>query len=277
MVDVVHDGIGGVVRAAGRQQLDQREALEGVDRRDDQDVQRGGHDLRPLDLPEGLQLRGTVHLSGLDQRLVHVAERGDIQHDGLADGGREQDQDDAGQRVAGIAQPVDVLVNEAHRLAQIVEDAVVVVEHPLPHDGNSDRAGDDGQIEDDAEQRGRPRRHVDDGGRHPQREDAGDRHRHDNNDQRVAQCAQKDAVVEQLHIVLQADEHIGAVHAGVKEAGEDAHHHGVDDKADKEDEAGQQEQVTCDGLLPDKRAAHLRLALLFGSCGMCQEDRSLLF
>ena len=129
---------------------------EGVDRRDDQDVQRGGHDLRPLDLPEGLQLRGTVHLGGLDQGLVHVAERGDIQHDGLADGGREQDQDDAGQRVAGIAQPVDVLVKEAHRLAQIVEDAVVVVVHPLPHDGNSDRAGDDGQIEDDAEQRGRP-------------------------------------------------------------------------------------------------------------------------
>ena len=83
--------------------------------------------------------------------------------------------------------------------------------------------------------------------------------------------------MEQLHIVLQADEHIGAVHAGVKEAGEDAHHHGIDDKADKEDEAGQQEQVTGDGLLPDKRAAHLRLALLFGNCGMCQEDRSLLF
>ena len=65
---------------------------EGVDRRDDQDVQCGGHDLRPLDLPEGLQLRGTIHLGGLDQGLVHVAERGDIQHDGLANGGREQDQ-----------------------------------------------------------------------------------------------------------------------------------------------------------------------------------------
>ena len=42
VVDVVHDGIGAVVGAAGGQQLDQCEALEGVDGRDDQDVQGGG-------------------------------------------------------------------------------------------------------------------------------------------------------------------------------------------------------------------------------------------
>ncbi len=39
VVDVVHDGIGAVIGAAGRQQLDQRKALERVDGGDDQDVQ----------------------------------------------------------------------------------------------------------------------------------------------------------------------------------------------------------------------------------------------
>ena len=46
------------------------------------------------------------------------------------------------------------------------------------------------------------------------------------------------------------------------------------EEADKEHQTGQQEQITGDGLLPDKRTAHLRLAL-FGGC-VCQEDRSLL-
>ena len=61
---------------------------------------------------------------------------------GLADGGGEQDQDDAAQGVSGVAQPVDVLVKDAHGFCQVVEDAVVVVEHPLPHDGDGDGAGD---------------------------------------------------------------------------------------------------------------------------------------
>ena len=45
---------------------------------------------------------------------------------------------------------------------------------------------------------------------------------------------------------------------------------GVDDKADKEDEAGQQEQVTCDGLLPDQCAAALWLFDFYG--GSSQEN-----
>ena len=62
----------------------------------------------------------------------------------------------------------DVLVNEAQSLAQIVEDAVVVVVHPLPHHGNGDRAGDHGQVEHAAEKACRPLRQVYDGGGHPQ-------------------------------------------------------------------------------------------------------------
>lgn len=109
---------------------------------------------------------------------------------------------------------------------------------------------------------------------HPQRKDAGDGYRHDHDDERVAQGTQEHAVVEQIDVVLEADKDVGTVHGGIKEAGEYAHHHGVDDEADKEHQTGQQEQITGDGLLPDKRTAHLRLAL-FGGC-VCQEDRSLL-
>ena len=89
----------------------------------------GGHNGGPLDLPEALEIRCAVHLSGFHDGLIHIAQRRNIQHDGLADGGGEQDEDDAAQCILFIAQPVDVLVDEAHSLAQIVEDAVVVVVH----------------------------------------------------------------------------------------------------------------------------------------------------
>ncbi len=46
---------------------------------------------------------GTVHLGSLDQRLVDVAQGGNVQNNGLADGGGEQDQDDAAQGVSGVA------------------------------------------------------------------------------------------------------------------------------------------------------------------------------
>ncbi len=95
--------------------------------------------------------------------LVHIAQCGDVQNDGLAHGGSQQDEDDAAQSEPLIAQPVDVLVDETERFAQIVEDAVVVVVHPLPHDGNGDRTGDDGEIEHAAEEAGGPLRQIDDG------------------------------------------------------------------------------------------------------------------
>ena len=101
-------------------------------------------------------------------------------------------------------------------------------------------------------------RHVDDGRSDPQREDAGDGHRHDHDNEGVAQSAQENAVLEQLDVVLQADKDIGAVHGGIKEAGEYTHHHGVDNETKEEHQAGQQEQITGDGLLPDERTAHRR-------------------
>ena len=174
-----------MVGAAGSQQLDQRKALEGVDGGNDQNVQGGGHDGGPLDLPEALEIGGTIHFCGFHDGLVHIAQSGNVQHDGLAHRGGEQDQDDAAQSKALITQPVDVLVNEAQSLAQIVEDAVVVVVHPLPHHGNSHGAGDDGQVEHAAEEAGSPLGQVYDGRGDPQREGAGDGHRHHHDDEGV--------------------------------------------------------------------------------------------
>src|SRR5699024_3135036 len=140
--DVVHQGAGGAQRAAAGQQLDQRKALEAVDGGDDQDVQGGGHDLGPLDLPEDLQAGGAVDGGGLLQGLVHVAQGRHVQDDGLADGGGEQDHDDAPDGGAGVAQPV-----KAGGAKDLVQQAVVGVEHPFPHHGDGHRAGDHRQVE----------------------------------------------------------------------------------------------------------------------------------
>ena len=136
VVDIVHDGIGAVVGAAGGQQLDQREALEGVDGGDDQNVQGGGHDGGPLDLPEALEIRCAVHLGGFHDGLIHIAQRRNIQHDGLAHRGGEQNQDDTAQCKSLVTQPVDVLVDDPCLCTKVIENSIVIVKHPLPYNGN---------------------------------------------------------------------------------------------------------------------------------------------
>ena len=83
--------------------------------------------------------------------MIHVAERRNVENDGLADGGGEEDENDAPEREARIAQPVYILVNDAEALEKIVEHAVAAVVHPFPDDRYRNRAGDDRQIEDAAE------------------------------------------------------------------------------------------------------------------------------
>ena len=248
-----------MVGAAGSQQLDQRKALEGVDGGNDQNVQGGGHDGRPLDLPEALEIGGTIHFCGFHDGLIHIAQSRDVQHDGLTDGSRQQNEDDAAQCKPLVTQPVDVFVDDAEGLAQVVEDAVVVVVHPLPHHRDGHRSGDNGQVEHAAEKAGSPLGQVYDGGGDPQREDAGDGHRDHHDDDGVLQCTEEDGVGEQLFVVCQTHKDIGAVHGGVKEAGHHAQHHGVNDEAQKEDQAGQQEAIGSKGLAPDQRTAALWL------------------
>ena len=259
-----------MVGAAGSQQLDQRKALEGVDGGDDQDVQGGGHDGGPLDLPEALEIGRAVHFSSFYDGLIHVAQGRNIQNDGLAHRGGQQDEDDAAQSEPLIAQPVDVLVDQTQRLAQIVEDAIVIVVHPLPDNGNGNRTGDNGQVEHAAEKAGGPLGQIHDGRADPQREGAGHRHRYDDDDEGVLQSTQEDLIGEQLFVVCKADKDIGAVHGGIKEARDHAEDHGVDDEPQKEDQAGQKEEIGCDGLLPDQCAAALWLFDFYG--GSSQEN-----
>mgnify|MGYP004583234131 CR=1 FL=1 len=257
-----------MVRAAARQQLDQCEALEGVDGGDDQNVQGGRHDCRPLDAPEALEISRTIDLCSLDDGLVDVAKGGNIQNDGLADRSRQQDEDDAAQSEPLIAQPVDVLVDQAEGLAEVVEYAVVVVVHPLPDDRDSDRTGNDRQVEDTAEETGRPLGQVDDGRADPQRECTGNGNRNNNDDEGVLQRAKEDGVGEQFFIVCQTHEDVRAVHGRVKEARHHAQDHGIDNEAKEENQTWQKEQVGSDGFLPHQCAAAFRL---LDFCSLCSQ------
>ena len=61
---MIHYRVGS--RAALSQQLNQSEALEGVNGGDNQNVQGSWHHLSPFDLPENLEAAGPVHLGSLD-------------------------------------------------------------------------------------------------------------------------------------------------------------------------------------------------------------------
>ena len=53
-----------------------------------------------------------------------------------------------------------------------------------------------------------------------------------------------------MHSMVNISGNIGTVHGGVKEARDHAEDHGVNDEPQKEDQAGQQEQVGRGGLPP---------------------------
>ena len=178
--------------------------------------------------------------------MVHIAQGGDVENDGLAHGGGEEDQDDAPEGVFGIAYPVDVLLNQAHALEDVVEDAGVVVVHPLPHHSHGHRAGDHRQVEDAAEGGEDGSLQLIDGGGDPQGEGAHRRDADDDDNKGVFQRLKEGLIPEQPGKVGEADEaaeHVGVVHIGVGQAGDDADDHGDDHKAEEEDQAGQQEQI----------------------------------
>ncbi len=74
--------------------------------------------------------------------------------------------------------------------------------------------------------------------------------------------------VNRVFVVCHTHKDIGAVHGGVKEAGHHAQHHGVNDEAQKEDQAGQQEAIGSEGLAPYQRTA----ALWLFDCRFCSQE-----
>ena len=69
---------------------------------------------------------------------------------------------------------------------------------------------------------------------------------------------------EKLNIVAKADKNVFGVfpHVGIKETGDDTHHHGVDYKGQKEKQAGQKKQITCSRLSAYQRPAHAGSAIV---------------
>ena len=94
-------------------------------------------------------------------------------------------------------------------------------------------------------------------------------HRDDHDDEGVLQSTQEDGVGKQFFVVCQTYKHVGTVHGGIKEAGHHAEDHGVDDEAQEENQAGQQEAVGGECFTPDQGAAAL---WLLDRCFCSQEN-----
>ncbi len=97
LIQQVHYRTGAVIRAAGGQKLDQRETLEAVDGGNYRHIQCRRHDRRPLDVPEHLEIIGSIHLCGFLHGGVHIAQRCYVKNNRLTDGGRKQDQNNTPQ------------------------------------------------------------------------------------------------------------------------------------------------------------------------------------
>ena len=109
--------------------------------------------------------------------------------------------------------------------------------------------------------------HLVDGGAHPQGEGGDTGHRDDHDEHGVQEALVEHRVLEELDVVVQAGKALDAAQAVFRKAVEYADEHGNDNEADKEDQAGQEEQVGGDGLSPNQRLTHsgeLGTLFLFG-------------
>ncbi len=181
--------------------------------------------------------------------MVHVAQGGDIQHDGLADGGGEEDQDDAPKGHLLTLGPHEALA--AHGTDDVVEKAVVLIEHPLPDHDYRHRARDHRQVEYAPEEGTGSGVHLVNGGAHPQGKggDRGNGHHH--NDHRIDGRLPEDGVIEKADVVIEENEigtGVGVGKAGVGKAGDHAHGHGREDESNEEKQRRQQKQIRYDGL-----------------------------
>lgn len=151
--------------------------------------------------------------------------------------------------VLALPQPVQVFADDAQRGEQVVQQAVIGVEHPFPDDRDRDRAGDDRQIEDAAEEGRRNFFHLIDQRGHPQREQAGERHADQHDDKGIGQRLIKFGVLKKSDIVIQPDE--GEFRQRIAEGAVDqTHHHRENDEAEEEQQRRSHEQIAGDVFAP---------------------------
>ena len=127
-------------------------------------------------------------------------------------------------------------------LKDVVEQAVIGVEHPLPHHRHGHGAGHDGQVEHAAVEGGVDVPEPVDDRRHPQGEEAYGGHAGHHDDHGVDEGLSEDGVREELGVVLKPDEaEVG--HGVVERAGHQTHAHREDDKPQEKQQAGRHEQI----------------------------------
>ena len=147
-VDVVDGDVGGAERAALGHDVDEAEDLERPDHRRDEDEEEGVAQAGQRDVAEALQRPGAVDAGG----VVPVAgDRGEsgLEDDHLvADDHPHADQHQACEGDVGRGQPRDRA--DAGALQELVDEAVAVVEEPLPDHRDGDDAGDARQEEGEA-------------------------------------------------------------------------------------------------------------------------------
>lgn len=149
--------------------------------------------------------------------------------------------------VLALPQPVQVFADDAQRGEQVVQQAVIGVEHPFPDDRDRDRAGDDRQIEHAAEEGRRNFFHLIDQRGHPQREQAGERHADQHDDKGIGQRLIKFGILKKSDIVIQSDE--GEFRQRIAEGAVDqTHHHRENDEAEEEQQRRSHEQIAGDVL-----------------------------
>ncbi|CAN4023396.1 DNA replication protein DnaC, partial [Dysosmobacter welbionis] len=227
-------------------QVDEIEDLQNADRHHDDGEKDHGGQHGQSDLKKHLTAAGAVQTGSLIIGAVNALHS--CQHDDniVADHGPDHHQDDCPSNIFYITQPGDP--GKAQLLQDPVEDAVLIVENPPPQDTDRCRDGNCRDKQQSPVDRAAPDLLVDLMGQ-KDGEDDDQRHAHHGIEHRVLQRQPEGVILQQVLIVLQADE--GPLPEGphLPKAVEDILNEGNDTEQQQSRKHGQDEDV---------RSAHLR-------------------
>jgi hypothetical protein len=211
------------------------EDLERADERDDGHEEQGRRQQGQPDPDQQLPPVCPVYLGGLDQaRRDHL--QPSEQHDEReADRVPQVDADDGSERGVAVGEQLQVVQPE---FAQVVRDEAEVRVERVHRDERDDRPGDEHREEErGAQSVAQPPRH-----RPADRKGQGEPHEHvqddagDSEDKGDNECVRREGIVQQVPVVVQADEH----RRGEQVVAEQAQHHGA--KQRQHDEGAEQQQ-----------------------------------
>ncbi|EGJ74951.1 putative bacterial extracellular solute-binding protein [Streptomyces sp. Tu6071] len=234
LVHVQRHGEGAVVGAALRHHEGFLEDVEEADRGDDGRVEQRRAQERDRDPAQLLEGARAVELRGLAHFLRDRLEARDEQHHDVADVAPHRHRDHGRHREVLVAEEVGR--GEPDRVEEPGHEPVARIEHEAPHDGHRDDRGHDGRVETDPEEGPRAVDAVVEQDRDEQPGGDRDGHSDDHEVPRVEQGLQELVVLEEVDVVVEADELRveGVRHVGEAEVGE-AHEERRDDRQRHED------------------------------------------